>query len=291
MTDIRICKIYLLTNKINGKVYVGQTWRSFKHRFGVNGTGYKECTYLNKAIKKYGWENFDHKKLTVALIQNDADEAEDFFINLYKSKDSKYGYNIKSGGLNGKLSEETKKKLSILNKGENNKFFGKKHTEESKQKVSQNTKYYHSIGAYDNAKENLRKFTNEEEKIIIDFYKKGNVTIQEILKKFDCSNGTFERIKLRHGVDTILQPKSEDHLNKMRANSPMALQVAYKKAAEKTAEQIKQVVNLREKGLLQKEIAKILGMNQVRVSQLLIKAGLRTQNKPPRKSNKSKSGS
>ena len=53
-------KIYKITNKVNGKIYVGQTIKSLKERFQKHcwGTTYKDKYHLNmaikKAIKKYG---------------------------------------------------------------------------------------------------------------------------------------------------------------------------------------------------------------------------------------------
>lgn len=46
----------------NGKVYIGQTKQNPKYRF-KNGNGYKGCTYVYSAIKKYGWENIKHEIL------------------------------------------------------------------------------------------------------------------------------------------------------------------------------------------------------------------------------------
>ena len=63
-------KIYKITNKINGKVYVGQTTKTLKERFEKHcwGTTKKDSYHFNmaikKAIKKYGKENF-----TIELIE------------------------------------------------------------------------------------------------------------------------------------------------------------------------------------------------------------------------------
>lgn len=55
----------------------------------------------------------------------------------YKSSDKSFGYNILNGGFAyGKHTKETKIKMSESKKGENNYFYGKKLTEEHKQKIS-----------------------------------------------------------------------------------------------------------------------------------------------------------
>lgn len=122
-----LCLIYKLSNKINGKIYVGQTWKSLHSRW-KNGAGYKNCIYLERAINKYGANNFTYEILTVCGTQKTADYWETYFIDRYHSLDRKIGYNIKSGGSTGKLSDETKKKLSDAN-------IGKILTDEHKNKI------------------------------------------------------------------------------------------------------------------------------------------------------------
>ena len=54
--------IYKHTNRINGKVYIGQskyTWEKINDRW-QSGRGYGISTRIGLAIKKYGWENFSH---------------------------------------------------------------------------------------------------------------------------------------------------------------------------------------------------------------------------------------
>lgn len=43
----------------NGKTYVGITMRDVSIRWG-NGNNYTNCRAVNRAIKKYGWENIKH---------------------------------------------------------------------------------------------------------------------------------------------------------------------------------------------------------------------------------------
>jgi group I intron endonuclease len=110
------CIIYLLINVITGKVYVGQTWQTLKNRWD-SGHGYKKCVYLEKAIKKYGKNNFQYIILDIVSNQPDANWLENYWINIYNSRNKNFGYNIRLGGSNGKLSEETKEKLSKAKKG------------------------------------------------------------------------------------------------------------------------------------------------------------------------------
>lgn len=94
-----IYTIYLHKNKINGKVYIGQTKQYPPEKRWKNGLGYKNCTHFYKAIQKYGWDNFQHIILEQKeMSPQDADNKEDYYIKLFNSQNQLYGYNITSGG-------------------------------------------------------------------------------------------------------------------------------------------------------------------------------------------------
>jgi len=104
--------IYLLINTANEKIYVGQTWNDLNIRMGKDGSNYKNSIYLYNAIKKYGSEAFRYEILTQTTSQIDADYLEDYYIEVYDSRNPDVGYNLKRGGGVGKHSEETKAKIS-----------------------------------------------------------------------------------------------------------------------------------------------------------------------------------
>lgn len=105
--------IYLIRNKINNKVYIGQTIKSFNKRYAHNLYAKTHNSHLKYSIDKYGIDNFEIiEELDVAYSKEDLDMLEDMYINKYKSTDSKYGYNKKSGGANGRPNGETLRKLS-----------------------------------------------------------------------------------------------------------------------------------------------------------------------------------
>lgn len=123
--------IYLLTSP-SGRHYVGQTKQPLEERWR-KGNGYKSCTLLNKAIQKYGWDNFTHEILAICEDEKSADELEKYFIQFYNCI-APNGYNLDLGGnVNKHMSEETKKKISEANRG-------KKMSAESRQKMSEKAK-------------------------------------------------------------------------------------------------------------------------------------------------------
>ena len=103
----------------NNKVYIGITRNRTDIRW-ANGKGYKSQKVMSNAINKYGWENIEHKVLYENLTKEEAEQKEIELIAFYKSNQRKYGYNIENGGnCVGKMSEETKKKISKSNIGKN----------------------------------------------------------------------------------------------------------------------------------------------------------------------------
>jgi group I intron endonuclease len=142
-------QIYLITNKINGKIYVGQCQglasdRWCRHKYDARSNRYN--SRLGRAILKYGPDAFT---LTV-LVNNVAskeilDYLEQYFIVLYDSQNPNLGYNITRGGDGSyglKLSPETCAKISKTKIGNRN-CVGRTLSEMTRQKISQSNKRYH----------------------------------------------------------------------------------------------------------------------------------------------------
>jgi len=111
--------VYLITNKINGKRYVGQTTKTLEHRFSAHQYAPRGVSYLYNAIKKYGPENFSAETLVVVRTKEDMDFYEKFLIKEFDLRNPEIGYNITEGGegVSGyKFSEGVKKRLSDINK-------------------------------------------------------------------------------------------------------------------------------------------------------------------------------
>lgn len=95
--------VYIHRNKVNGKIYVGQTGLNVLERWN-DGNGYINNKSFYSDIIKYGWnEGFCHEIVYKNLSDEDADKKEKELIQKYKSFDQKYGYNHTLGGkgLNG----------------------------------------------------------------------------------------------------------------------------------------------------------------------------------------------
>lgn len=137
--------VYMWTNLVNGKKYVGQT-QCFGRRMDRYRCGYRD-TNIEKAIHKYGVENFNIVVLERDLPLDMLDEREQYWIDYYQSYDEKYGYNVcryARSNRGYKHTQEWRDKFSATLKdkwandegyrkfwsdkmsGENNYFYGKK---------------------------------------------------------------------------------------------------------------------------------------------------------------------
>lgn len=166
-----ICGIYSIENVVNHKKYIGQSIniksRWCKHKVDLNN-GSHDNDYLQKSWNKYGENNFEFEILE-ECSEEELNEKERYYIDLYNTMNRDYGYNLKSGGQDKNyVTEYVKNKISESNKkyyeehpearikssisaykqwsnpeikakisGVNNYMYGKTHTEEARRKISE----------------------------------------------------------------------------------------------------------------------------------------------------------
>ena len=120
--------IYKITNKINGKVYIGQS-RDIDARWRQHINA-KDNFAIHNAIKKYGEENFCFE----VLLECPAEMLNDWERDMIALYDciSPNGYNLTEGGEGYHYSEEIKHKISEVKKGKKRQPF----SEETKKKMS-----------------------------------------------------------------------------------------------------------------------------------------------------------
>lgn len=141
--------IYLTENLINGKKYIGA------HRIGKKNNYLGSGKYFKHALKKYGKENFKQIILEFVKTEEELFEKEKYHIFIHNAVIDTNYYNLSSGGKNPILYKEK------------NGFFNKKHTPETKLKLSllrKNSKL---------SNETKKKISNTlKEKFATDEYKK-----------------------------------------------------------------------------------------------------------------------
>lgn len=115
--------VYIYRNKINGKIYIGQSSNPQKR---CSESNYKGSTYFYHAIQKYGFENFEQLIVKRHLDKDIADYWEKLLIEFFNSTNNDYGYNLAEGGSCG----------CILSK-EKNGFYNRRHSLESIKKMKE----------------------------------------------------------------------------------------------------------------------------------------------------------
>lgn len=171
--------IYLITNKINDKKYIGQTIQPINRRWTrhVYDANHIKTTAIACAIRKYGKENFEIRQIA-SVESNDPlfwlNKLEPLYIKAYNSL-SPNGYNLDDGGKNKRMHSDSKKKLSEAKKGQivssetkqklreamlgNTHLLGKFPSKETKLKISESLKgNKHSLG-YKHTEESKAKMS------------------------------------------------------------------------------------------------------------------------------------
>jgi group I intron endonuclease len=185
--------IYKITNKVNGKCYIGETtkddpnkrWNQHKNTIS-RGVG---CPALQLAVNKYGIENFVFSVLIICF-DSDRFKYEKEYIQKYNTLGPN-GYNMTLGGEGGgfvgkKHTEETKQLIKSKTSGANNPNFGKKKSPEEIKRMSERMKG-------ENNPNFGKKFTKEEKQKRLDRYKNNPETkkrISESLIKYYKENSS-----------------------------------------------------------------------------------------------------
>lgn len=130
--------IYKCTNLLNGKIYIGLTTQALSTRVSrhkrdhVDESNPRFNIIFYRALRKYGWRNFKWEVIDSAESLDSLCEKEQYWINHYRTfihfNDSN-GYNMTLGG-------EGTKGLQLF--GQDNGFYGRKHTDETKRLISVN---------------------------------------------------------------------------------------------------------------------------------------------------------
>ena len=229
--------LYKITNKVNGKMYIGQTFCKPCERWSRHKTN-RGSMLISRAIQKYGIGNLTFEVLLSSkdypelLEDGMLDMVEKDYIRSFNTIVPN-GYNLKEGGKGGKLSEETKAKISKAKKG---KKLSKEHrlnlslshkgnpppnkgvppSEETKRKISESLKGHklseeHKRKMSEDRKGVKRKPHSEEAKRKMSEAKKGKPS--HMKGKTHSEETKIKISKAKKGVST--KPHTEESKRKM----------------------------------------------------------------------------
>lgn len=225
-----IWSLYRITNKINGKVYIGQA-QDYKHRWSDHRLavrGNKPTQIIHHAMIKYGIDNFDFEVIASCKTQDDANYTETELVEQYGSFVRNGGYNATLGGMNAPKTEEwkqklrdhwanpeykakvgaaisqthmgmghteaTRQKLSIVRSGAGNSNFGKPRGEETKQKIANTLKgVSHTKERRKNQSLAKIKTTPEQEQEIKSKFATG-INVAQLARQYAVSKTLIRRV-------------------------------------------------------------------------------------------------
>jgi len=194
--------IYITTNTVNGKKYIGQrkfsnSWKSYL------GSGLA----ILSAIKKYNKENFSRIIIAIAYSREELNQLEIQYIKLHNAVENENYYNISLGGdspMSGrKMTEQHKQKISESEKGKI---------------ISEETKGKMKIAKIGTSR-------NKETKLKISNYQKNKIVSEETKEKMRGENNHFygkhhsEESKLKMSNSLKGRKHSEETKNKMKKSS------------------------------------------------------------------------
>ena len=237
--------IYKATNKLNNKIYIGQTVKDLSIRIRqhlYDSTKHKTNMLFHKALRKYGQEAFTWEIVMECNDYEELSKLEIYYIDYYNSLSPNgynMGYNTKcmSGELNpnygNKMSDESKNKISIaakdrLKNKEDHPWFGRRHSEETKAKMCLSAKDRSEVSEITRKKmseSGLGRKHSEDTKLKLSenhsgennpFYGKKHSEIlkEEFSKRFSGLNNPF--YNKRHSEETKAKMRESWELRKSK---------------------------------------------------------------------------
>lgn len=155
--------IYLTTNLLNGKIYIGQ--HEFLANKKKNASYLGSGVYILRAIKKYGRKNFNRKVLRICYSVEELNDWESYYISLYNSTDASVGYNIATGDVNTNGNpmklECIRKKISEMYRGNGNPMYGKHWSEKKRKQMMKMFEENHPMLGKQHSEETKKKWSEK----------------------------------------------------------------------------------------------------------------------------------
>lgn len=202
--------IYCITNLVNGKRYIGQTTTPPEDRWKSHCAPSTDSV-IARAIRKYKKENFSFNVIDTAYSQQELNDRELYWSRFYHTwvgDPECNGYNVREcGGSHGTWPDEIKQKLSETMTGrydgENNPFYGKTHTLETREKISEHHKEYYKDPEH--RKPLSHPLTDEQKEKLSNSLKQYYQTHDSPMKGQHHSEETKEKLR------NVPHKKGEDH--------------------------------------------------------------------------------
>ena len=207
--------IYKVTNKVNGKVYIGQSV-DIGRRWRQHMTAADDI-YFHKAIQKYGVDNFIWEVIEKCK-KSELDERESYWIEYYDSFNK--GYNCtKGGGCTGGGEDNPNWKGGISLDPEYSKQWYEANKEKMKEyyEVNKEKKKEYSKEYYEANKEKMKEKRKEKAK---EYYEANKEKVREYSKEYYEANKEkkkeYSKEYYEANKEKIKEKRKQRYINKKR---------------------------------------------------------------------------
>lgn len=201
--------VYCITNKVNGKKYIGQTTLPLLSRWSAHCNEHSGCRSIAGAIQKYGKEAFSLSVLRSAYSKDELNAGEIELIAYHGTNLREHGYNLAAGGLSDKPSDESRALMAIAKSGKKasaatrlKMSVAKKGTPPSRKAVSESVRV--NTG---------RPLTEEHRKKLSDSHKGKRPSSAAILKAAESNRGKKRTDETRARISRGLTGKKRGPLS------------------------------------------------------------------------------
>lgn len=236
--------VYKFKNKSNGKLYIGKTIDGLKIRVAnhIYDARNGSSTLFARALRKYGLDGFEVEVVFVGCCELDILKEERRLIELYKSNDPVFGYNLTNGGEGQIPNEIVRRKLSRI--------------------IKNHYKNPHRIEKQ-RGQNNGRSVLSEKQVLAI------RLLYWRRLKNRRELSVLFSSTKQ---IESILRRKTWAHLPKLEEEQVELWDRELSKFTYLTAEQMTEVRNLSKSGFTQQNIACMFRCSQSYIGNILRKS-------------------
>jgi group I intron endonuclease len=200
--------IYKITNKINSKIYVGQTSKTIEDRLQrhIKEAKKKRNRYLYDAMNHYGYDNFIIEVIETDVDKNNIDDKETFWIKKLNTLIPN-GYNMTKGGGGGNTLEfwdEDRKKELYRKQGDKRRG---KRSPEWRESIRQAA----CLREQSKSEENKNIISNKISKTLKEKYQNGTIEVTIPKPKFGKDNWNHTEVDCEQVLKLIkLQWKMTD---------------------------------------------------------------------------------
>lgn len=249
-------QIYLITNLINGKVYVGQTAKGLDERWATHVRAWRKgkSPHLYAAFRKYGLASFSITLLSVCDTKEQANYQEKLWILLYNSHNPDIGYNMTDGGDGGGVFTGRKHRPESIEKMRKS-ATGRSPSKETKEKISKTRK-----GMVGEKSPAFNRSISSKE--IVRLYQEGKTT-RQIAKIFGVEKTLVTGRLESSGIALRLNPRDARKARLISEGKERFLKIDDKELAR-----------LYNNGYTTEEIAPMFELTRIAVRNRLIKEGV-----------------